>query len=180
MFGIGSLLGGYFALQVGTGVLLSLNYVAYDFTAIETILDVTTESFYGSLLRLLHGAGAGLLFAIMYPHMSKFVIIRTLNWLALTTGLVILIETIASAFLGYVLVWQQMSYWAATVITSLISVAPDGSEILNAVWGNFTLDRVTLTRFYSFHYMATIIASLTAVVHLLSLHIIGNTGGPMV
>ena len=70
-----------------------------------------------------------------------------------------------------------MSYWAATVITTLLSVLPSGDELLVALWGSFTLDSTTLTRFYSFHYLATLISAALAIVHLVALHILGSTSG---
>lgn len=180
LFGLGSVLGIYFALQVSTGLLLSFNYVANDSQSFWSILLVIIEANKGNLLYIAHSIGAGTVFLLLYAHMGKFFMIRTLSSYALLTGSILLLLIVISSFLGYVLLWQQMSYWAATVITSLLSVLPDGDELLILLWGNFTLDAITLTRFYSFHYLITLISAALAIVHLIALHILGSTSNYLI
>ena len=173
----GSVVGLYIVLQVATGLLLATVYLASTHGAFLSIQRLLTEAGVGYLVYTAHAAGAGLVFAGVYVHMSKWIAIRTTAVYAALSGWLLLVLLIVGAFLGYVLLWQQMSYWAATVITSLVSVAPWGGELLSALWGSFTIDGDTLMRFFAFHYLITLVVAALSAVHLVLLHVLGSTPG---
>jgi len=134
---------------------------------------------YGFLLRYLHANGASMFFIAVYIHFFKglyygsYIYPRQLVWVL---GVLILFVMIITAFLGYVLPWGQMSFWAATVITNLVSAIPFvGSDIVYWLWGGFSVDNPTLQRFFSFHYLFPFIIAVLVVFHLIALHTWGST-----
>lgn len=128
----------------------------------------------GWLLRYMHANGASLFFIWVYLHIGRGLYYgsyrapRTLLW---SVGVIIYIAMMATAFLGYVLPWGQMSLWGATVITNFFSAIPWlGNDLVTVIWGGFSVDNATLNRFYSLHYLLPFIIAALAVVHLLALH----------
>jgi len=132
------------------------------------------DVFYGWLIRYAHANGASFFFICVYIHMARGLYFnsytkpRVLLW---SVGVVIYILMMATAFLGYVLPWGQMSFWGATVITNLLSAIPYiGTALVEFVWGGFSVDNATLNRFFSLHYLLPFILAALVVVHLIALH----------
>lgn len=172
----GSLLGLCLTIQIATGLFLAIHYTSDIQIAFERIIHISRDVNYGWLLRRLHTNGASLFFICIYLHVGRgiyyisYIYIHTWN-----VGVTILITTIATAFVGYVLPWGQISFWGATVITNLLSALPYlGNNLVQWIWGGFAIDNATLTRFFTFHFILPfIIASLSAI-HLLFLHQTGS------
>lgn len=172
----GSLLGLCLTIQLITGLFLAIHYIPFADLAFPSIAHICRDVNYGWLLRALHGNGASMFFMCIYLHIGRgiyygsYLIIRTWN-----TGVIIFLATIATAFLGYVLPWGQISFWAATVITNFFSAIPYVGKILvEWVWGGFAVGSATLTRFYSFHFLLPFILVALVVIHLLFLHQTGS------
>ncbi len=158
-----------------TGIFLAMYYtphVDYAFVSIERIMrDVN----YGWLIRYLHSNGSSMFFLVIYIHMFRGLYYgsyknpREVLWII---GVVIILIMVPAAFMGYVLVWGQMSFWAATVITSMFSVIPwFGEDILHWLWGGYSVSNPTLNRFFSFHYLVPFIILGLVFVHLWALHV---------
>jgi len=133
---------------------------------------------YGWLLRYLHANGASMFFICVYIHVGRglyygsFTKPRVVLWVA---GVIIFFLMFATAFIGYVLPWGQMSFWGATVITNMASAIPYiGSDLVQWIWGGFSVDNATLNRFFSFHYLLPFLIAAVVVVHLLALHTDGS------
>ena len=179
---MGSLLGLCLIIQIITGVTLAMHYVSnidYAFTSVEHIMREVNN---GWLIRYLHANGAGFFFIIVYIHIGKGLYYgsyqkpRELTW---SIGVIIFLIMIITAFLGYTLPWGQMSYWAAVVITNLLSAIPwIGNEIVQFIWGNFSVENATLNRFYSLHYLLPFVLSGLVGAHILTLHVDGS-GNPL-
>jgi len=129
---------------------------------------------YGWLLRYLHANGASMFFICVYIHMARGLYFgsytkpRELLW---SVGVIIFLLMMGTAFIGYVLPWGQMSFWGATVITSMLSAIPWlGFDLVQLVWGGFSVDNATLNRFYSLHYLLPFIIAALAIIHLMALH----------
>jgi len=174
----GSAAGICLIIQIITGIFLGMHYcphVDFAFNSVEHIMrDVNN----GWLIRYIHANGASMFFIVVYCHIFRglyygsYVYPREKLWIS---GVVIFLLMMATAFMGYVLPWGQMSFWGATVITNLFSAVPIvGSAIVEWLWGGFSVDNATLNRFYSLHYfMPFIIAGLTGI-HLSLLHSTGS------
>nr|QCG71482.1 cytochrome b [Camaenella platyodon] len=175
---IGSLLGIMLGLQVITGIILSLHYTADMYTTFDSIVHIMRDVPGGWFFRSLHANGASMFFFLMYLHIGRGIyyssyLLQRETW---TVGVTILLISMATAFLGYVLPWGQMSYWGATVITNLLSAVPYlGDTLVMWVWGGFSVNQATLNRFYSFHFLLPFILSVLAILHLLFLHQKGST-----
>lgn len=174
----GSLVGLFFALQIVTGIFLAMHYtphVDYAFASVEHIM---TNVNGGYLFRYLHANGASMVFILMYLHVARNLyyqtyLTRRVLW---HSGVVILILMMATAFMGYVLPWGQMSFWAATVITNLVTAVPFvGEDIAYWIWGGFSINNATLTRFFSVHYLLPFLITGVIGVHLVLLHTDGST-----
>lgn len=170
----GSLLGLCLIIQLASGIFLAMHYTAnidFAFTSVEHIMrDVN----YGWLLRYLHANGASMFFIMVYLHIGRglyygsYTKPREMLW---NVGVIILIVMMATAFIGYVLPWGQMSFWGATVITNMISAIPYvGKDIVEWVWGGFSVSNATLNRFFSLHYLLPFVLAGLAVVHIIALH----------
>jgi len=174
----GSLVGIFFALQLITGIWLSIYYSASVDLAFESVDYIMTNKPGGWLIRYAHSNGASMIFILLYAHIGRaFYTISYLSrpavWLS---GLVIFILMMATAFLGYVLPWGQMSYWGATVITSLFSVIPAiGKPLVEWIWGGFTVGPATLNRCYTLHFVLPFITTALIIMHLSLLHETGST-----
>lgn len=167
------------AIQLITGIFLAMHYVPnvdYAFLSVEHIMrDVN----YGWLFRYLHANGASFFFICVYIHVFRglyygsFLMPRGILWVL---GVIILFLMIGTAFLGYVLPWGQMSFWAATVITNLCSAIPYiGSYIVVWLWGGFSVDNATLNRFFSLHYLLPFVIVFFVFLHLIALHKDGSS-----
>lgn len=172
----GSLLGLCLFIQLITGIILSIHYTANIRIAFERIIHICRNINYGWLLRTIHANGASLFFICLYLHIGRGIYYSSYSlkftW---TIGILIFFLTIATAFLGYVLPWGQISFWGATVITNLISAIPYiGYNIVLWIWGGFAIENATLTRFYSFHFILPFIITIIVIIHLLFLHQTGS------
>nr|AWV83378.1 cytochrome b [Tanna japonensis]BBC62636.1 cytochrome b [Tanna japonensis] len=172
----GSLLGMCLIIQILTGLFLSMHYNADIINAFNSVNHICRDVNYGWMLRIVHANGASLFFICVYLHIGRGMYYGSYKyfetWLI---GVVILFILMATAFLGYVLPWGQMSFWGATVITNLLSAIPYlGSMLVNWIWGGFAVDNATLTRFYSLHFIMPFIILSLSVVHLIFLHQTGS------
>nr|URX53796.1 cytochrome b [Bifiditermes nr. madagascariensis] len=172
----GSLLGICLMIQITTGLFLAMHYCPNTEEAFSSIAHICRDVNYGWILRTLHANGASLFFICIYMHIGRniyygsFKLIHT--W---SIGVMILFITMATAFLGYVLPWGQMSFWGATVITNLLSAVPYvGTELVQWVWGGFAVDNATLTRFFTLHFLMPFIIAAMVIIHLLFLHQTGS------
>nr|YP_009520508.1 cytochrome b [Macrosteles quadrimaculatus]AWX90831.1 cytochrome b [Macrosteles quadrimaculatus] len=176
MWNFGSILGLCLTIQLMTGVLLSMHYTANIDIAFNSISHIMRDVNYGWLMRNIHSNGASMFFICMYLHVGRGIYYGSYHlnktW---NMGILIMLMTMATAFLGYVLPWGQMSFWGATVITNLMSALPYiGTMLVNWIWGGFSVDNATLSRFLSLHFMLPFIILLLSMIHLLFLHITGS------
>nr|AKE07139.1 cytochrome b [Monopterus albus] len=172
----GSLLGLCLTLQILTGILLTMHYSADMTTAFASVAHICRDVNNGWLIRALHANGASFFFICIYLHIGRGLIYGSYlykeTWLS---GVAILLLLMAIAFVGYVLPWGQMSYWGATVITNLLSAAPyTGPQMVNWVWGGYSVDHATLTRFFSFHFFLPFLIVAMSFIHLIFLHETGS------
>ena len=170
----GSLAGIALGIQLVTGIVLAIHYVPHGDMAFDSVERIMREVNYGWLLRYLHSNGASLFFLAVYIHLFRglyygsYKYPREILW---WLGVIILLAMMATAFMGYVLPWGQMSFWAATVITNLFSAIPwIGTAIVELLWGGFTVGNPTLVRFYSLHYLLPFVLIGVVFVHLWALH----------
>ncbi len=172
----GSLLGLCLVIQIATGLFLAIHYTADIETAFNSVNHICRDVNYGWLLRTLHANGASFFFICIYLHVGRGIYYGSYIYIPTWfIGVVILFLVIATAFIGYVLPWGQISFWGATVITNLLSAIPYlGTDLVQWLWGGFAVDNATLTRFFAFHFLFPfVIAALTAI-HLLFLHQTGS------
>lgn len=174
LWNFGSLLGTCLALQIITGVTLAMHYIGSVDLAFSSVEHIMRDVNSGWLIRYLHSNGAGFFFIFVYIHMAKALYYgsyrapRILLW---SIGVVIFLVMIITAFLGYVLPWGQMSYWGATVITNLLSAIPwIGTDLVEFIWGGFSVSNATLTRFFSLHFLLPFVLAALAFMHLIALH----------
>ena len=183
LWNFGSLLAVCLIIQIITGVTLAMHYnpsVSEAFNSIEHIMrDVNN----GWLIRYLHSNTASAFFFLVYLHIGRGLYYgsyrapRTLVW---TIGTVIFILMMATAFLGYVLPYGQMSLWGATVITNLMSAIPwVGQDIVEFLWGGFSVNNATLNRFFALHFVLPFVLAALALMHLIALHDSAGSGNPL-
>nr|ADD49706.1 cytochrome b [Gekko swinhonis] len=172
----GSLLGICLMVQILTGVLLSMHYSANTTLAFSSMAHICRDVQYGWLIRNMHANGASLFFICLYLHIGRglyygsYLYKETWN-----IGIILLFLVMATAFVGYVLPWGQMSFWGATVITNLLSAVPYiGPALVEWIWGGFSVDNATLTRFFTFHFLLPFIILAMVMLHLLYLHETGS------
>src|SRR5215208_7159859 len=170
----GSLAGIILVIMIATGVVLAMHYTANADLAFGAVERIMRDVNYGWLLRYIHMNGASMFFLIVYIHLFRglyygsYKYPRELLWML---GVVILLLMMATAFMGYVLPWGQMSYWGATVITNLFSAIPlVGESIVTLLWGGFTVANPTLNRFFSLHYLLPFVIVAVVFLHLMALH----------
>nr|QVT11068.1 cytochrome b [Psilogramma menephron] len=172
----GSLLAMCLMIQILTGLFLTMYYTANIEMAFYSVNYICRNVNYGWLIRTLHANGASFFFICIYIHIGRGIYYESFN-LKLTwfMGVIILFMLMATAFMGYVLPWGQMSFWGATVITNLLSAIPYlGNMLVNWIWGGFAVDNATLTRFYTFHFLLPFIILMLTMMHLLFLHQTGS------
>nr|YP_010936706.1 cytochrome b [Tzotzilthelphusa villarosalensis]WKW91702.1 cytochrome b [Tzotzilthelphusa villarosalensis] len=168
----GSLLGLCLIIQIITGLLLSMHYIGHIDLAFSSVSHICRDVNYGYLLRYTHANGASFFFICLYTHIGRGMYYGSYTFFhAWMIGVMMLFMTMATAFLGYVLPWGQMSFWGATVITNLFSAIPYmGTNLVQWIWGGFSVDNATLTRFFTFHFMLPFIISSMSLIHILFLH----------
>ena len=164
--------------QIITGIVLAMHYVAHADLAFASVEHIMRDVNYGWLIRYIHSNGASMFFLAVYIHIFRSLFYgsykspREIIWII---GLMIYLLMMAAAFMGYVLPWGQMSFWGATVITNLFSAIPlVGDSITTWLWGAYSVDNPTLTRFFSLHYLIPFLILGLVVLHIWALHIPGN------
>uniref|UniRef100_UPI0030FF3A81 cytochrome b n=1 Tax=Acanthochitona defilippii TaxID=761903 RepID=UPI0030FF3A81 len=172
----GSLLGLCLIIQIVTGLFLAMHYTASIDSAFFSVTHICRDVNYGWLIRAIHANGASWFFICIYLHIGRGMYYGSyINLHTWNLGVILFVLTMATAFMGYVLPWGQMSFWGATVITNLVSAIPYvGKEIVQWIWGGFAVDNATLTRFFTFHYLAPFIIMAMSILHLLFLHETGS------
>nr|WPM98431.1 cytochrome b [Ochthebius quadricollis] len=172
----GSLLGLCLMIQIITGLFLAMHYTADINNAFNSVIHICRDVNYGWLIRTLHANGASFFFICIYLHIGRGMYYSSYNMkMTWIMGVIILFAVMATAFLGYVLPWGQMSFWGATVITNLLSAIPYlGMSIVQWLWGGFAVDNATLTRFFTLHFLLPFIISALVMIHLLFLHQTGS------
>nr|AMD16359.1 cytochrome b [Myodes rufocanus] len=172
----GSLLGLCLTIQILTGLFLATHYTSDTSTAFSSVTHICRDVNYGWLIRYLHANGASMFFICLFLHVGRGVYYGSYNMIETwNMGIILLFAVMATAFMGYVLPWGQMSFWGATVITNLLSAIPYiGTTLVEWIWGGFSVDKATLTRFFAFHFILPFIITALVLVHLLFLHETGS------
>nr|AEQ28439.1 cytochrome b [Hapalopsittaca amazonina velezi]AEQ28440.1 cytochrome b [Hapalopsittaca amazonina velezi] len=172
----GSLLGICLTTQILTGLLLAAHYTADTSLAFSSVTHMCRNVQYGWLIRNLHANGASFFFICIYLHIARgFYYGSYLYKETWNTGVLLLLTLMATAFVGYVLPWGQMSFWGATVITNLFSAIPYvGQTLVEWAWGGFSVDNPTLTRFFTLHFLLPFMITGLALTHLTFLHETGS------
>nr|AIE42876.1 cytochrome b [Limia melanonotata]AIE42879.1 cytochrome b [Limia perugiae]AIE42881.1 cytochrome b [Limia sulphurophila] len=172
----GSLLGLCLIVQILTGLFLAMHYTSDISMAFSSVAHICRDVNYGWLIRNMHANGASLFFVCIYLHIGRglyygsYLYKETWN-----IGVILLLLVMMTAFVGYVLPWGQMSFWGATVITNLLSAVPYvGDTLVQWIWGGFSVDNATLTRFFAFHFLLPFIVAAATLVHLIFLHETGS------
>ena len=171
----GSLAGIALVIQIVTGIVLAFHYTPQADLAFASVEHIMRNVNYGWLLRYVHANGASMFFTVVFIHLFRgmyygsYKAPREILW---WLGLVILLMMMATAFMGYVLPWGQMSYWGATVITNMFTAFPlVGEWVTTLLWGGFVVGNPTLNRFFSLHYLLPFMIVGVVVVHLWALHV---------
>ena len=183
LWNFGSLLGACLVIQIITGVTLAMHYNPSVLEAFNSVEHIMRDVNNGWLIRYLHSNTASAFFFIVYLHIGRGLYYgsyrapRTLVW---TLGTVIFILMIVTAFLGYVLPYGQMSLWGATVITNLMSAVPwIGQDIVEFLWGGFSVNNATLNRFFALHFVLPFVLAALVIMHLIALHDSAGSGNPL-
>jgi ubiquinol-cytochrome c reductase cytochrome b subunit len=175
----GSLAGIVLVIMIVTGITLAMHYTPHTALAFDSVERIMRDVNYGWLIRYIHMNGASMFFIVVYIHIFRGLYFgsykapREILWML---GVIILLLMMATAFMGYVLPWGQMSFWGATVITNLFSAIPwgIGDWIVTLLWGGFAVDNPTLNRFYSLHYLLPFVIVGVVVLHIWALHVHGS------
>nr|BAF96603.1 cytochrome b [Locustella pleskei] len=172
----GSLLGICLITQIVTGLLLAMHYTADTALAFSSVAHMCRNVQFGWLIRNLHANGASFFFICIYFHIGRGIYYGSyLNKETWNVGVILLLMLMATAFVGYVLPWGQMSFWGATVITNLLSAIPYiGQTLVEWAWGGFSVDNPTLTRFFAIHFLLPFVIAGLTLVHLTLLHETGS------
>jgi ubiquinol-cytochrome c reductase cytochrome b subunit len=177
-YGFGSLAGIMLVIQILTGIFLAMHYTPHIDLAFNSVEHIMRDVNNGWLIRYTHANGASFFFIVVYVHIFRglyygsYITPREAVW---CSGVVIFILMMATAFMGYVLPWGQMSFWGATVITNLFSAVPlVGKDIVDWLWGGFAVDNPTLNRFFSLHFTLPFVIVGAVLIHLVLLHEVGS------
>ena len=177
-YGFGSLAGIMLVIQILTGIFLAMHYTAHIDLAFNSVEHIMRDVNNGWLIRYIHANGASFFFIVVYIHIFRglyygsYITPREALW---CSGVTIFILMMATAFMGYVLPWGQMSFWGATVITNLFSAIPYiGKNIVDWLWGGFAVDNPTLNRFFSLHFTFPFVIVGAVLIHLILLHEVGS------
>lgn len=177
-YNFGFLLGIILIIQIVTGLLLSMNYIATYELAYESVQYIKREVKYGNIIQSLHSNGAFMMFIAVYIHIARALKYSSYTYYKIGTwytGIILLLLMIITAFLGYSLPLGNMSLWAIAVITNLLTVIPYiGNNIVTYIYGGYNISTSTIGRFYTLHYLIPIIIGLLSIIHLVLLH---NKGG---
>ena len=183
LWNFGSLLALCLIIQIITGVTLGMHYTPNVLEAFDSVEHIMRDVNNGWLIRYLHSNTASAFFFLIYLHVGRGLYYgsyrapRTLTWVI---GTIILILMMATAFLGYVLPYGQMSLWGATVITNLMSAIPwIGQDIVEFIWGGFSVNNATLNRFFALHFVLPFVLAALALMHLIALHDSSGSGNPL-
>jgi ubiquinol-cytochrome c reductase cytochrome b subunit len=183
LWNFGSLLGFCLMIQIVTGVTLGMHYTPNISEAFDSVEHIMRDVNNGWLIRYLHSNTASAFFFLVYLHIGRglyygsYKAPRTLTW---TIGTVIFLIMIVTAFLGYVLPYGQMSLWGATVITNLMSAIPwIGQDIVEFIWGGFSVNNATLNRFFALHFVLPFVLAALVIMHLITLHDSAGSGNPL-
>lgn len=178
-YGFGSLAGIMLVIQILTGIFLAMHYTPHIDLAFNSVEHIMRDVNNGWLMRYTHANGASFFFIVVYIHIFRglyygsYITPREYLW---CSGVIIFILMMATAFMGYVLPWGQMSFWGATVITNLFSAIPViGKDIVDWLWGGFAVDNPTLNRFFSLHFTMPFVIVGAVLIHLILLHEVGST-----
>jgi len=174
----GSIAGIALVVQILSGLFLSMHYVANTELAFNSVEHIMRDVRYGWLIRYIHAVGASMFFVALYAHIARSLYYgsykapREILW---WIGIIIFLLSMATAFMGYVLPWGQMSFWGATVITNLFSAIPVvGNSIVTWLWGGYSVDNPTLNRFFSLHFLLPFLIVGTILLHLVALSTSGS------
>jgi ubiquinol-cytochrome c reductase cytochrome b subunit len=183
LWNFGSLLAFCLVIQIVTGVTLGMHYTPSVLEAFDSVEHIMRDVNNGWLIRYLHSNTASAFFFVVYLHIGRglyygsYKAPRTLVWII---GTIIFILMMATAFLGYVLPYGQMSLWGATVITNLMSAIPwVGQDIVEFIWGGFSVNNATLNRFFALHFVLPFVLAALALMHLIALHDSAGSGNPL-
>lgn len=173
----GSLLGIFLLIQIISGLFLSIHYCPNISVAFNRIIHIIQNVPNGWIIHNIHINGASFFFICMYLHIGRNIYYNSFNltytWIS---GVTIFLLSMATAFLGYVLPWGQISFWGATVITNLISTIPYiGNMLVIWIWGGFSINNSTLNRFFSFHFIIPFVILIFIIIHLFFLHLTGSS-----
>ena len=178
LWNFGAIAGMMLVIMIATGLFLSMQYTPHVDFAFQSVERIMRDVNYGWLMRYIHANGASMFFIAVYIHIFRGLYYgsykspRELVWIF---GVLIFLLMMATAFMGYVLPWGQMSFWGATVITNLFSAIPlVGENIVTWLWGGFAVDNPTLNRFFSLHYLLPFVIAGLVVLHIWALHVPGN------
>lgn len=176
---LGSLLGLCLVIQLASGIFLAMHYSSNIELAFDSVEHIMRDVNAGWLIRYIHANGASFFFICMYLHIGKALYYgsyrspRVTVWIV---GVIIFVLTMATAFMGYCLVYGQMSHWGATVITNLLSAIPFiGNDIVPFIWGGFSVSNPTIQRFFALHYLLPFILAALVCMHLMALHVNGSS-----
>jgi len=179
LYGFGSMAGLMLVVQILTGIFLAMHYTGHVDLAFASVEHIMRDVNNGWLIRYAHANGASFFFLVVYIHIGRglyygsYMTPREHLW---CSGVLIFVLMMATAFIGYVLPWGQMSFWGATVITNLFSAIPlVGDSIVSWLWGGFSVDNATLNRFFSLHYLLPFLIAGVVILHLILLHQSGST-----
>lgn len=175
---MGFLLGFTLTLQIITGLVVSIIYTADTNLSFSVIVKIIRDNDYAWITRIIHINGASLFFILLYVHTARGIYFASpINQIKVwSSGVLLLLLTIATAFLGYVLPWGQMSFWGATVITGVLSAIPlIGTDVTTWIWGGPAVSQPTLNRFFSLHFLIPIVIVVLIIIHLIMLHEKGSS-----
>nr|QPF96874.1 cytochrome b [Eutima sp. BMK-2020] len=172
LWNFGSLLGLCLGIQILTGIFLAMHYSADVSIAFSSVTHILEDVNYGFILKYLHANGASAFFICVYIHIARGLYygsyLRSHLWFS---GISLFLIMMLTAFIGYVLPWGQMSFWGATVITNFVSAIPYiGNDVVQWIWGGFSVSNATLNRFFSLHYLFPFVLALLAIIHIVLLH----------
>nr|YP_010564882.1 cob [Pallenopsis pilosa]UZA61337.1 cytochrome b [Pallenopsis pilosa] len=176
MWSFGSMSALCLMIQIMTGLFLTMHYCPEMTMAFSSLSHIMRDVNMGWLLRTIHANGASMMFLMLYIHISRSIFFNSFllkeTWIS---GILILFITMATAFLGYVLPWGQMSFWGAAVITNLVSAMPYlGTMMVQWLWGGFSINNATLNRFFTLHFIMPMIIMMLFIIHLMFLHQTGS------
>ena len=178
LWNFGALAGFVLVAMIASGIFLAMEYTPSTDRAFNSVERIMRDVNWGWLIRYIHMNGASMFFIVVFVHIFRGIYYgsfkkpRELLWML---GVVILLLMMATAFMGYVLPWGQMSFWGATVITNLFSAIPFvGNEVVTWLWGGFSVDNPTLNRFYALHYLLPFVIFAVVFLHVAALHVTGS------